>query len=207
MFKDREEAGELLAQKLISVIKDEDIVVLGIPRGGIVVAKKVADRFGAPLDAVVVKKIGAPHNPELAIGAVGPEETIFWDAILCRHLGITGSEKKAAWLAKEKERKAREHLLHKKKQSPFKNKTVVLVDDGIATGATVIVAAKYLRKKGVKELILAVPVVGHDTLRSITKYLDKVVALAVPEDFSALGQFYDTFEQISDDNVKKLLVY
>lgn len=208
MFKDRQEAGQLLAQKLISVIKDEDVVILGIPRGGVVVAKEVAARFKAPLDIVVVKKIGAPHNSELAIGAVGPEKTVFWDSTLCRHLGITASEKKALVSAKEKEREERESLLRGEKSPlPVKNKTVVLLDDGIATGATVIVAAKTLRKKHPSKLILAVPVVSYDILRFIEKYFDRVVILAIPEDFSAVGQFYKEFQQVSDEEVKKLLVY
>ncbi len=206
MFRNREEAGELLAQKLVSVIKNEDVIVLGIPRGGVVVAKEIAKRFDLPLDIVVVKKIGAPTNPELAIGAVGPKATVFWDEILCRHLTISVETKKTLQIEKDKERKAREKLLRgTKPMLQLKGKTVIVVDDGVATGATVMTAQRYLKKEKAKEIILAIPVVSSDTFIILKEYFDNIVVLRVEDYFSAVGQFYQEFPQVEDDEVIKIL--
>lgn len=205
MFKNREHAGELLAEKL-EQFRGSNSLVLGIPRGGVVVAAVIAKRLLLPLDIVVVKKIGSLYNPELAIGAVGPEKTVFWDNNLIDQLGINSKVRNENLKMKNEERIEREKLLRGNNKPPIlKNKTVILVDDGIATGATVKVSAIYLRKKKVKELLLAAPVISNDTFRSISKYFDRMVFLDVSSFFESVGQFYQEFSQVSDENVMKLI--
>lgn len=205
MFINRQQAGELLAEKL-KEYRNKDVVVLGIPRGGVVVAKVVADALEVPLDVVIVKKIGAPNNPELAIGAVGPGGVVYWDNKLYRRLGIDKKNRNYELGIMNKEREEREELLRgKRKMVTIKNKTVLLVDDGVATGATVMAAAKYVKKVGAKEIILAIPVIAKDTLLSIKRYFDEVVFLESPEEFYAVGQFYQDFPQVSDEEVVFLL--
>src|SRR3989338_2313447 len=205
MFTNRQEAGELLAEKLVEFKNKKDVLVLGIPRGGVVVAKIIADMLSLPLDIIVVKKISLPINPELAIGAVGPEKTVYWDEELCKRLDVSREVRRKEMRVKDQERSEREKILRGEKKAPsFRNNTVLLVDDGIATGATVLVSAKYLKKKKVKGLILAVPVISNDTFRGISKYFDRMVFLEVSSEFGAVGQFYEEFTQISDETVKKL---
>lgn len=205
IFKDRAQAGLLLAKKLKS-FKDKNALVLGIPRGGAVVAKAVAKSLRLPLDIIVIKKIGAPFSPELAIGALGPQDTIYWDENLCQRLGINNRIKNQELRIKEKERKEREKILHGwKRPISLRNKTVILVDDGVATGATVLTACKYLKTQKIKSLILAVPVISKETLDNIKQYFDNVVVLSIEEDFMAVGQFYHHFPQVNDDEVVELL--
>lgn len=206
IFQNREEAGRLLSKKLRSFKRKNDVLILGIPRGGVVVAKEIADALKLPLDVVVVKKIGAPRNEELAIGAVGPEKTTYWEKDLCQRLGISENEKLKIKKEKIREREAREKVLRANRPPlNIKGKTVVFVDDGIATGATVMAAQKFLRKKKARNMILAVPVIAKDTLNNISKYFDKVVFLSSEEDFYAVGQFYREFPQVSDEEVRRIL--
>lgn len=205
MFQNREEAGRLLGEKLKEKY-GKDVVVLGIPRGGVVVAKVVAAILGAPLDMVVVRKIGAPDNPELAIGAVGPGGVVYWDDRLCRQLSINKSAKlkvKSEKLLEQKEREKR--LREGKNLTSLQDKIVLLIDDGVATGATVLAAALFLKKQKVKEAILATPVIAKDTLEKVKKYFSEVIFLDAPGQFYAVGQFYREFPQASDDEVIKLL--
>lgn len=205
MFDNREQAGELLSAKL-KEHRGKEAVVLGIPRGGVVVAKTITDMLQLPLDIVIVKKIGAPNNPELAIGAVGPANVVYWDDRLCRQLAIGKSEKLEVRSKKLEELREREKLLRgKRKMVTIKDKTVILVDDGVATGATAMAAAKFIKKMKAKKIILATPVIAKDTLSYIKRYFDEVVFLESPEEFHAVGQFYQEFNQITDDEVRKLL--
>lgn len=204
MFENREEAASKLCLKLKSVVKDKDIAVIALVRGGVVLGKIIADYFRAPLDILVIKKIGAPLNNELAIGAVGPQNTAYWNNDLCKILGL--SQKEKAELKREKERQRREQeKLFKIRHIDFKKKSVILVDDGIATGATATVAAKFLRKSKAKKVILAVPVISKDTLINIKEYFDMVLSLKIVKDFSAVGEFYKSFPQVENEQVVKLL--
>lgn len=206
MFINRQQAGELLAGQLKEYKGKKDVVVLGIPRGGVVVAKIVAQALLAQLDVVILKKVGAPSNPELAIGAVGPGGVVYWDNELCKRLRVTRAERLELRSKKLGELREREKLLRgKRKMITIKNKTVILVDDGVATGATVLAGAKFLKKMKVGKIILAVPVIAKDTLNHINRYFDEVVFLEIPEEFYAVGQFYQEFPQISDETVIKLL--
>lgn len=203
MFDSREQAGKLLADKLFFYKDKSDIIILGIPRGGVVVAKVIAQELKKPLDLIIIKKIGAPTNPELAIGAVGPLKTIYWDKNL---LQVRPADESNLKSQKEKEQKDREKLLRGNKSYPdLKNKIAILVDDGVATGATVLAAYKSLRKMKAKKIILAVPVIAKDTFLNIKRYFDDVIFLENPEEFYAVGEFYREFPQVSDDEVIELL--
>lgn len=206
MFANREAAGQLLAQELQQYRRKKHVIVLGIPRGGVIVAKAVADLLKLPFDIIVVRKIGAPSNPELAIGAVGPNRAVYWDQALCKRLGISSRIKNKELGVKDKERKERESRLRKgRKPVDVHDKTVILVDDGIATGATVLAAQKALQKMGAAAIVLAVPVVAKDTYRSIAKHFGKIVALEIPSEFYAVGQFYYEFGQVEDEEVREIL--
>ncbi len=204
MFENREEAAVKLCLKLKSVVKDKNIVVIALVRGGVVLGKVIADYFKAPLDILVIKKIGAPQNSELAVGATGPGNTIYWNNDLCKALGL--SEKEKIELKKEKDRQKREQeKLLEGKHIDIKGKSVILVDDGIATGATAIAASEFFKKNGVKEVILAVPVISKDTLVDIKRYFDTICILKSVNNFYAVGQFFRNFPQVENEQVKRLL--
>lgn len=206
MFEDREDAGLRLCPKLKKFLNKKDCVVVGLTRGGIVTAKKVSSLLNLPLKALVVKKIGAPQNPELAIGAIVSLKDIYWDLDLLKRFNISNKEKKILITQKLKEVKTLEKVLKiKNQEKELKNKTVILVDDGVATGASVIAAAKYLKRVKVKNIILATPVIAADTLVNIKKYFDTIVYLEKRTDFYAVGQFYYNFEEISDEKVAIIL--
>lgn len=204
MFKNREEAGILLAKKLKREKISNDAIVIAIPRGGVVVADVVAKELHIPLSLVVVKKIGSPGNPELAIGAVAPEGTVFWDEKLMKTLPVGEQEKEKLLEEKKRERETKEQLFHVQ-PSVMNGKYVVVVDDGVATGATVIAASLFLRRKGALQIVLAVPVIAKDTLSYIKKYVNKVVYLEAPLRFYAVGEFYEEFPEIKDENVLEIL--
>ena len=206
IFKDRRQAGKLLADKLTVFNNKDNVVVVGITRGGIVVAKEIAVALNLQLDLIVVKKIGALNNPELAIGAVGPAKTVFWDKDLCTRLSVSEKEKQKSLKVKNQERLKLEKFLRKIKPAiKLKNKIAILVDDGVATGSTVLCAQKYFKKQKTNKIILATPVIAKDTLRSINEYFDDVIILEVPDEFYAIGQFYKDFTQVSDKEVIKIL--
>jgi predicted phosphoribosyltransferase len=210
MFKDRREAGEKLAERLTAYKDLAEGIVLAIPRGGVVVGRVVADRLGLPLDVLVVRKIGAPGNEELAVGAVGPAvnggSVVVWDEDLCRQLSISED-----WKMKAQERMSDE-VVRRIQEYRGNNgslrvvgKTVVLVDDGIATGATVAAGIKWLKAEGSAKIVLAVPVVAGDTWRKLKTMVDEAVVVEVPEWLAAVGQFYENFGQVSDEEVIRLL--
>lgn len=206
VFKDRADAGRELAKSLAFLKNESNIIVLGIPRGGVIVAAQVARALDAPLDVFIAHKLGAPSNPELAIGAIAGDNTILLDDAVVRDLKI--SEKDTAREA-ELQRKeiARRARLYRQDQPPLnvKNKTVVLIDDGVATGSTVLVSLRALRQQLPARLILAIPVGPADTLARLARECDQLVVLEKPEVFWAVGQFYLDFRQTSDDEVIALL--
>jgi len=210
MFKNREEAGKLLGEKIlkdleIKKLKDKTMV-LAIPRGGVVVGRELADKLKASLEIIITKKIGAPGNPELAIGAVGPggEEVI--DEELAQRVGADEEyiQKQKKIIEKEIERRERE-LRGGKPQPDFKDGVVILTDDGVATGATIMAAIEVLRQHQPKRIIVAVPVIARDTVSKLEEQADAVIYLEAPLMFFAVGQFYQNFPQISDGEVKELL--
>lgn len=205
-FRDRREAGRLLAEEMDFLKGNEDVIVLGIPRGGVVVAYEVAQAIGAPLDVYITRKIGAPYNPELAIGAVASDGGIVLDDDLIRQLGVPESyvQEETERQRQEIERRAREYR-GDQPSLELAGKTVVVVDDGVATGATTMATLRALQKQALKELILAIPVGPPDTVKALSKEADRVICLSTPRLFWAVGAFYTVFDQTSDEEVKRLL--
>jgi len=217
IFRDRIDAANKLAEELKQqLMKPEhrdssSIVVLSIPRGGVVIGDVVADKLDAKLDVVVSRKIGAPVDPEVAIGAVMPDGTYFLneDIILTLNVPQNYIDTQVNEQLKEIERRLISFRGSKEYDQELKGKSVVLVDDGIATGATMLSAAQWLKtKQNCQELIIAVPVAPRDTvdrLKQIVGNNDKVIVLYSPESFTAVGQFYADFGQVSDSQVKKIM--
>jgi len=207
MFQDRKEAGLLLAQNLKEYKNRQDTIVLAIPRGGIVIGRQIANNLDLLFSVIVVKKLGAPENPELAIGALAPNGVKVIDWELVQHLGVNRE-----YLNEELERKRQEVEEREKKYqvSGMKYKVlekniVILVDDGIATGATTQAAIKYIKEKAKVRIILAVPVIAKDTYNKLQSEVDELIALEVSESFHAVGQFYREFPQVTDEEVIKYL--
>ena len=192
-------------------IASSSIVVLSIPRGGVVIGDVVADKLNAKFDVVVSRKIGAPNDPEVAIGAVMPDGTYLLNEDIMQTLNVPQNYIDAQVNVQVKEivRRLMSFRGSKEYDSELKGKTVVLVDDGIATGATMLSAAQWLKtKQNCQELIIAVPVAPRDTvdrLKQIVGNNDKVIVLYSPESFTAVGQFYADFGQVSDSQVKKIM--
>ncbi len=212
MFENRQEAGEKLALKLKKVINGEGFVVVALLRGGIILGKKISDYFKIPLAPLSVKKIGAPLNPELAIGAVTFDKTYYFDEDLIKHLSVDED-----YIKRFSEIKSKEALTLQKKfpTSPrlrgasnisLKNKKVLIVDDGIATGATAICASIYAKKQKAGEIILATPLIAKDTLKNIKIHFDKVISLKIVSNLTSVSQFYKNFPQITDEEVINYLV-
>lgn len=205
MWTDRRDAGRDLAAAL-DAYAGKDTVVLGIPRGGVVVAAEVASALKAPLDIVVPRKIGAPSNPELAVGAVAGGGIKWLDKDLIGRLGVSESYLQDEIDAQLKEIGRRERSYREGRPAiPLEGKTVILVDDGIATGATTRAAIEYVRRHTPKRLILAVPVAPPAVAQSLRPQVDLLVVLSTPEMFFAVGQFYDRFESTSDEEVIDIL--
>jgi putative phosphoribosyl transferase len=205
LFADRIEAGRLLGSALLDVV-GRDAIVLAIPRGGVVVGFEIAQALGVPLDVIIPRKIGAPHNPELAIGAMTEDGTIFLDEELTKHLRVSGD-----YIRKESEKQRLEierRLRLYRGAAPYpslKNREVIIVDDGIATGSTMKAALASVRKRGAKTVVIAIPVGPPSTIKELEKEADRVVCLHTPESFYAIGQFYEDFTQTGDEEVIKLL--
>lgn len=206
VFTDRRQAGRQLAQALSAYASRKDVIVLALPRGGLQVAAEVATALGASLDVVVSKKIGHPHNSEVAIGAVTHDGYAEVNEEYAVATGVSldylGREKQR--LAKEVDEK-REHYSLGRPFPQLKNKLVVLVDDGIATGSTMAVAAKFVRSQKPKKLVVAVPVGPPDVVEQLRAVADEVVCLLQPSHFSAVGEFYESFPQLSDGEAIALL--
>lgn len=203
-FRDRIAAGQELAGRLQNLRAARPVVV-GLPRGGVPVAAEIADALGAELDVVLVRKIGAPDRPELAVGAVGENGvTVRNDAVL-RELGLQWSDLRRQVARERDEVRRRALALRPGPRPELRGRTVILVDDGIATGATVVAALRVLRKLGAARIVLAVPVAPPESLRLLGALADEIVCPLAPRDFTSVGQWYDDFAQVPDDHVRKLL--
>jgi putative phosphoribosyl transferase len=205
MFADRRDAGRRLAASL-QHLKRPGVIVLGIPRGGVIVAAEAAAALDALLDIIVPRKIGAPFNPELAVGAVAPDGTVFFDEALIAYVGIDRKDLERQAAGELREIGRRLALYRGGRPAPeYSGRTVILVDDGIATGYTIQAALRSLRQQKPDRLVLAVPVAPRDSLARLGQDADEVVCLLVPEDFYAVGQFYADFRQTSDQEVIEAL--
>jgi putative phosphoribosyl transferase len=203
-FLNRVDAGKQLATALKFVGKNS--IVLAIPRGGVVVGFEVASALGVALDVIITRKIGAPGNPELAIGAVAEDGSVILDDDLVGRLMVSRS-----YISEEAERQRAEisrRLFSYRGNVPYpdlKGKEVIVVDDGVATGSTLKAALLSVRQKKATSVIVAVPVGPPDTVSELKKFADRVVCLMTPEPFYAIGEFYDDFSQTEDEEVIRLL--
>ena len=204
-FADREAAGRQLAGAL-SGYRNEDAVVLALPRGGVPVGYEVAQALNVPLDVFVARKLGAPGQPELAIGAIAPggvrilNDSVVWELGVSEGWIEIAAEKELA----EIERRMR-RFRGERSEPEIRERTVILVDDGIATGMTVRAAIRAIREKAPRRIVLAVPVCADVTADSLASEVDELVCLQVPNDLWAIGLWYDNFHQLDDEEVVELL--
>ena len=205
MFRDRKEAGRLLAEKLRRYEDDPNGLVLAIPRGGIPVAYEVADRLHLPLDVIVIKKIGFPGNEEFAIGAAG-RDGFYINRHVTEAYGVSEDYIKAQVQARQKEVQERYRLFRgEDRPPPVQGKNVIVIDDGIATGATCRMALTLLKRQNPHELIVATPVAPPDTAAQFEGLADSFVCITQPELFTAIGQFYVDFSQVDESTARGLL--
>ena len=221
LFQNRNQAGKELVIKLKEYLQDEikenlqnedSIVIVAIPRGGVEIGDIIASYFHCNLDVIISRKIGAPSNQEFAIGAVMPGGSYFINQHVVNVLKISDNyiKNEVENQKKEIERRLKEFRGSTSYYDKLKGKIVILVDDGIATGATIIAAAQWIKegnKHNCKNLIVAVPVApaNEDTVIKLNQIADKVIILYMPEEFSAVGQFYEQFDQVSDKDVKTIM--
>jgi len=203
MFRDRKHAGRRLAEELAHELAGvADGVVYGIPRGGVIVAAEVARHLHMPLDVVIASKIGAPGNPEYAIGAVDADGAVTQNV----YAGYTVADLESLGRPAREKIAARIDLYRGTQPSTDPaGKTAVIVDDGIATGLTAFATIDYIRRHGASRVVLATPVIPHDTAATLMTHVDRLVVLEEPELFYAVGQFYRHFDQVSDDEVLEAL--
>jgi predicted phosphoribosyltransferase len=205
-FRDRAHAGELLSEKLAAGRQDSGTTVLGIPRGGVILADIVAKRLQAEFDIVIPRKLGAPSNEELAIGAVMEDGTSYINRYLVNALRVSNE-----YLEKEKQRQvdeiARRSQAYRLKGLPYKieGRRAILVDDGVATGATIIASARWAKKRAPSSLTIAVPVAPTQSVQLLEEEADLLVTLHTTSDFGAVGQFYEQFDPVSDEQVQAIM--
>lgn len=205
MYKDRIDAGEVLAEKLLH-LKPEDPLLLAVPRGGVAVAVPIARRLDAKLSVLVTRKIGHPLNPEVAIGAVMPDKSAVWDRPAITRLGLT--EEKMAHMVEtnynEIQRRMRS-FTGSDKPPHTTDRTVVLIDDGIATGYTIYAAVEWLKTTHPAKIVIAAPVAPPEVIHNLITEVDEVVCPLQPDDFMAVGMYYEDFSQTEDSEVTLIL--
>jgi putative phosphoribosyl transferase len=206
MFRDRREAGDVLADELASYRGKDNLLVLGLARGGVPVGWQVASALHAPLDVFLVRKLGVPQWQELAMGALASGGGVVINDNLVRNLGITEDQVQAA-IERESEELTRRELAYRggRPSVDIAGKTVILVDDGIATGASMLAAVRAVRAKNPSKVVVAVPVGPPSACRELSTEADDVVCATMPPGFEAVGQVFEDFHQVSDDEVRELL--
>lgn len=204
VFQDRTEAAKKLAERLEWLRKEEPLI-LAIPRGGVITGDVIATALGAKLDVVVPRKLGSPYNPELAIGAVMHDGTHFLNTDIIEMLNVPKEYIDAEIASQIKEIERRLMKFRGSKKYDLQDKTIVVVDDGIATGATMFAAVQWLKKQKPRKLIVAVPVGPPGTIDKLKKVADEVIVVSTPLLFGAVGEFYQDFTQVTDDKVQEIM--
>src|SRR5213595_2257778 len=205
-FANRTEAGQLLAEKLGDYADRDDVIVLGLPRGGVPVAYEIAQRLHAPLDVFIVRKLGVPGFEELAAGGIASGGVRVLNEDVMRAIPHADQAIEAVTARETTELQRREQIYREGRPAPeLRDRVVILVDDGLATGATMRAAVKALRQCGAARIVVAVPVGPPDTCREIEEEADETVCATTPEFFQAVGQYYEDFSQTSDEEVRELL--
>lgn len=205
MFKDRIEAGELLAERLAALNLDNPYL-LAVPRGGIVIAQPIAQMFHSHIHVLVTRKIGHPANSEVAIGAVMPDGSAVWDSQVMAGIGIREHDFEKMIAKEYKEVQRRQILYTGSAQAPnVKDKTAIVIDDGIATGYTIRAAIKWLKQEQPCKIIIAIPVAPPDIVKELAREVDEVICPVQPDPFWAVGMHYEDFSQTTDQEVADIL--
>jgi predicted phosphoribosyltransferase len=205
-FENREEAGRQLAEKLDKYAGRDDVIVLGLPRGGVPVAYEVAKRLRATLDVFIVRKLGVPGFEELAAGAIASGGVRVLNEDVVRAIPYADEAIEAVTAKETTELERREQIYRQGRPPPeLRDRIVILVDDGLATGATMRAAVKALRERGTAKIVVAVPVGPPDTCHELAEQADETICLRTPAFFQAVGQYYEDFSQTSDEDVRELL--
>jgi predicted phosphoribosyltransferase len=205
VFRDRADAGRQLAQRFDRFSGRNDVVVLALPRGGVPVAYEIANRIGAPLDVLIVRKLGVPGQEELAMGAIASGGIRVLDDRAVRLLGLSDEQLDDVIAAEQAELERREKLYRTRSAGSVAGKIVILVDDGLATGATMAAAIDAVRTRAPARVIVAVPVAPPEICQSLGRRADAMVCLVTPEHLYAVGVWYEDFTQTTDDEVRGLL--
>lgn len=205
-FADRREAGKVLADLLAPYANRDDVIVLALPRGGVPVAYEIAKALHAPLDVFIVRKLGVPWHEELAMGAIASPQTVVFNEKVIRSLGISQEDVDNVIQIESQELRRRNKVYRGGRPFPeLTHKTIILVDDGIATGATMRAAIQALHEQNPSEIIVAVPVAALDTCEELARTVDQFVCPLTPDDLYAIGAWYGDFSQTEDEEVRELL--
>lgn len=205
-FRDRTEAGRILANRLSAYAGRRDTIVFALPRGGVPVAAEIAESLRVPMYVFVVRKLGVPGHPELAMGAITSGGKRLINRAVTHSLNIPESDIENVVCCETRELQRRERLYGRGRQLPqVKDKNVILVDDGVATGSSMLLAVQSLREQGAGRVIVAVPVAPPAAVSELNRLADEVVCLAQPEPFAAVGQWYKDFSQVEDQEVCRTL--
>jgi putative phosphoribosyl transferase len=206
VFRDRKEAGQLVAERLMDYAGRSDVIVLALPRGGVANGFEIARRLKCPLDILIVRKIGFPGQPELAIGAVAETGAVVLNDKIISMGGVSDDYIKSETSRQKLEIERRQQLYREGRSiPPLEGKTVILVDDGVATGATMKAAISALKEERLEKLVAALPVASEEARDSIGAMVDEMVCLMAPPDFMAVGGYYQDFTQVTDDEVVEML--
>jgi putative phosphoribosyl transferase len=206
LFADRREAGRVVAERLRAYAGRPDVVVLALPRGGVPVGYEVAGALGAPLDVFLVRKLGTPGRRELAMGAIASGGIRVLNEDVIRWFGITPQQVDAVAAEEQREIERREAVyLDGRAPTPLQGRVAILVDDGLATGSTMRAAVQAVRQQRPQKVIVAVPVAPRETCEELSTLADEVVCAEMPVPFSAVGQWYERFDQTSDEEVVELM--